>query len=88
MPPHDGVRVHDDERCAPTSPCAREADPKQAIARANLRPLAGARQRRQLLTQRQILQCDGTVSAAEQAEQPKDHDQRRRHAVSCRAFTS
>lgn len=52
MPPHDGVRVHDDEGGAPISPCAREADPKQAIVRANLRSLAGAGQRRQLLTQR------------------------------------
>jgi len=82
MPTHDGVRVYDDQRGAPTSPGACEADPKQAIPRAHLRPLAGAGHRRQLLAQRQVLDCDCPVTAAEQADQAKDHDERREHPVS------
>ena len=56
MPPHHGVGLDEHERRAPLPPRLGEEDPKQSVSRAELRTLDRARQRGQLLTEREILE--------------------------------
>jgi hypothetical protein len=80
MPAHDGVRLHDDQGRAPISPRFGEQHPKQSIARAELRTPDGAPTDGQLLTQRQVLEHDSSVSAADQPKGSEQYDQRGQHA--------
>ena len=68
MPPHDRVRLHKDHRRAPVRPEASDGDPKQSVARLEVRALGRAFQRRQLLPQHQVLQ-DHFPMAAERQRQ-------------------
>ena len=86
MPTHHGVRVHDDQGCAPVPPGVGEPYPKESIPRAKLRPLAAARQRGQLLTERQVLRRDRSVAAGDQSDEAHESDKGGQHALSCRAF--
>jgi hypothetical protein len=63
MPSDNRVRLHDDQGRAPLRPRLSEQHPKQSIARAEWRMLDGAPEDGQLLTQRHVLQRDGSVSA-------------------------
>ena len=86
MPAHDRVRLHDDQGRAPLSPGLREEHPKQSISRAELRTPDGAPKDGQLLTQRQVLERHGPVSATEQPERSELYDNRSLHLLSCRAI--
>ena len=86
MPPEHRLRLHDHQGGAPLPPRGGEQDPKQAIRWAALRALAGTCQDGQLLTKRQVLKGDRSVSAAHQADRSEENDKRRQHALSCRVF--
>src|SRR6266852_6795168 len=86
MPAHDRVRLHDDQDRAPISPRLGEEHPKQSISRAELRTPDCAPKDGQLLTQRQVLERDGPVSATDQPERSEQYDNRSQHALSCRAI--
>jgi hypothetical protein len=58
MPAHHGVRVHDDQGCAPIPPRIGEQHPKDSISLAELRTFYGALEDRQLLAECQILERD------------------------------
>jgi hypothetical protein len=45
-----------------------------------MRAFCAARQRGQLLTQREVLEGDGPVPSAEQSDQSQEYDQGRQHA--------
>ena len=53
---------------------------KSRSRRAELWTLDRARQHGQLLTEREILERDRPVSAADQPDRSEEHDQRRQHA--------
>lgn len=73
MPPHDSVGVHNDQRGAPIPPRVGEQHPQQSISGAELGALHGPLEHRQLLTERQILECDRSVSTTDQLE-ASEHD--------------
>ena len=87
MPTHDGVRVHDDQGCAPILPRVGEQHPKQSISVAELRTPHGALEHGQLLTECQILERDRSVSTADQRERSKRDDERSQHELSCPAIS-
>ena len=87
MPTHDGVRVHDDQGCAPIPPRVGEQHPKQPISVAESRTPHGALEHGQLLTEGQILERDRSVSTADQRERAKRDDERSQHELSCPAIT-
>ena len=76
MPPHDGVRLHKDQRRAPVLPEASQRDPKQSVSRPDMGAFGGALQVRQLLPQRQVFKRDGSVSTTEQPEHSEQHHKR------------
>jgi hypothetical protein len=80
MPTHDRVGLHDDQGCSPIPARLGEQHPKQAISRAEVRTPDGARQRGHLLTEREILERDRAVAAADQADRSQEHHQGRQHA--------
>ncbi len=84
MPAHDRVGLHDDQGRSPILPRLGEQDPEQSIARAEVRTPDRAPENGQLLTQRQVLERDGSVSRTEQPECSKENDKRGQHALSCR----
>ena len=86
MPAHDGVRPHDEQGAPPVPPRLGEQDPEDSIALAKLRAFCGACQRSHLLTEREVLKRDRSVSAADQSDRAESYDQRRQHALSCRRF--
>ena len=81
MPTHDGVRVHDDQGCAPILPRVGEQHPKQSISVAELGTPHGALEHGQLLTECQILERDRSVSTADQRERSKRDDERSQHEL-------
>jgi hypothetical protein len=81
---HDRVGLHDDQGRSPIPPHLGEQGTKQAIARAELRTSDCALENGQLLTQRNVLERDGSVSTAEQPERSKQHHKRGQHSLSCR----
>ena len=86
MPAHDCVRLHNDQGGAPISPGIGEYDPEQSISVAEWGTLGSAREHRQLLTGRYVLERDGSVSTAEQREGSEQDDKRSQHELSCRAI--
>src|SRR5262245_17683106 len=85
MPAHDGVGLHDEQGAPPVPPGFREQNPKESITRSKLRAFCSARERGHLLTEREVLECDGAVSAANQSDRSENNDQRCQHVSSCRA---
>ena len=71
MPSYDSVRVHDDQGRAPIPPRVGEQSPEPSISVAELGTLDGAPEHGQLLTKRQVLERDLSVSTADQPEQPE-----------------
>ncbi len=80
MPAHDRVRLHDDQGRAPISPRLGEPHPKQSISRAELRTLDRAPTDGQRLTQRQVLEHHGSVSATDQPERSEQYHKRGQYA--------
>ena len=80
VPSDHGIGLHDDQGGAPVPPRLGEEDPKQSVRRAEPRTFHRARQHGQLLTEREILERDGPVPAADQSDRSEEHHQRRQHA--------
>jgi hypothetical protein len=76
MPTHDRVGPHDDQSRSPIPPRLGEQHPKQSIARAEVRTPDRAPEDGHLLTQRHVLERDGSVSATEQPERSEQNDKR------------
>jgi hypothetical protein len=87
MPTHNRVRVHDDQSGAPIPPRLGEQHPKQSISVAELGTPRGALEHGQLLTEREILERDGSVSTADQRERSKRDFERKQHELSCPAIS-
>src|SRR5258708_4315040 len=86
MPTHDRVGLHDDQSRSPFPPRLGEQNPKQSIARTEVRTPDRAPQDGYLLTQRQVLERDSSVSTTEQPQRSKQYDKRGQHALSWRAI--
>ena len=86
MPAHDRVRLHDDQGGAPITPRVGEQDPEHSISVAEWGTLGGAPEHRQLLSEREVLKGNGSVSTAEQREGSEQDDKRSQHERSCRAI--
>ena len=86
MPAHNGVRVHDDQGCAPIPPRSGEQHPRASISVAELGTLYRALEDRQLLAECQILERDRPLSTADQREKSKRDDERSQHRLSCLAI--
>jgi hypothetical protein len=80
MPPHYRFGLHDDQGGAPVPPRLGEEDPKESVARVELWALGRAPPGGQLLTEREILERDRPMSAADQTDRSEEYDQRRQHA--------
>ena len=61
------------------SPHPRQRDPEESVAPAHLRPSHRLRVDGELVAQRQVLQCDMAVSAAEEGKQSKQAEQKGDH---------
>jgi hypothetical protein len=72
MPPHDGVRLHKDQRRAPVPPEASQSDPKQSVSRLEVRAFGDAFQRRELLPQCQVFQNQFPMAAERQCQRAPD----------------
>jgi hypothetical protein len=79
MPPHDSVRLHQDQRRAPVPPEASQSDPKQSVSRLEVQACGGAFQRRELLPQCQVLQDQFPMSAERQRHRAADQDDQLQH---------
>jgi hypothetical protein len=86
MPTDDRVGVHDEQGGAPLSPDVGQQQPKQPIAGTEWGTLHRALEQCQLLTQRQILERDCSVSPTAQRERSKRDDERSQHGPSCPAI--
>ena len=82
MPTHDSIGLHKNQGRSPIPPRLGEQDPKQSIARAELRMPDRAPENGQLLTQRHVLEHDGSVATTEQPERSKQNDKRGQHPLS------
>jgi hypothetical protein len=78
--------MHNDQRGAPIPPRGGEHHPKESISVAEWRTLDRASEYRQLLTERHVLECDRSVSAADQREGSEHDDKRGQHDLSCCAI--
>jgi len=74
VPPHHGVGLDDDQGGAPLPPRLAEEDPKESVPRVEFWSLDRTRQRGQLLTEREILERDRPVSAADQSDRSEEYD--------------
>ncbi len=86
MAAHDRVRLHNDQGGVPISPRVGEQDPEQSISVAEWGTLGGTPEHRQLLTEREVLKRDGSVSTAEQRDGSEQDDKRSQHELCCRAI--
>jgi hypothetical protein len=79
MPPHDGVRLDDEQDVSPSGPHARERDPEEAVPKGQVRARATALEDGELLAQGEVL--EGQVGArpkhrsrrGEEREQEVEH---------------
>src|SRR5437867_396274 len=86
MPPHDRVGLHDDQGRSPILPRLGEQHPKQSISAVEEGTRGVTFEHRQLLTERQVLERDGSVSTTEQPERSKQTNKLSQHALSCRSI--
>jgi hypothetical protein len=63
-----------------------QQQPKQSISSVNGRPRGRALEHGQLLAERQVLQRDRPMSAADQSQGPRQKENRSQHAPSCRVL--
>jgi hypothetical protein len=80
IPPKHRCWLHDNQGGVPLPPRVGEQDPKEPITWAELRACRDARQSGQLLTKRQVLKGNRSVSAADQADRAEEYDKRCEHA--------
>ena len=80
MPPQHRCWLHDHQGGAPLPPRVGEQYPKEPISWVELRAFTDTRQRGQLLTKRQVLKGNRSVSAADQTDRSEDYDRRCQHA--------
>jgi hypothetical protein len=81
MPPQHRLWLHDHQGGAPVPPCLGEQNPKEPISSAERRLFTGTRQCSQLLTKRQVLKGNRSVSEAHQSDRSEKYDKRRQRAV-------
>jgi hypothetical protein len=62
MPTHDRLGLHNDQGRSPILPRLGEEDPKQSVARTEVRTPDRASENPQLLTQCQVFKRDGSVT--------------------------
>jgi hypothetical protein len=79
LPPQDGVGRHDDESLSPADPDSGQADPQQAISRAQLRPGHRSLVHGKLLAEGEVLEGELTMAAEEEGEDPKQVEQEGNH---------
>jgi hypothetical protein len=79
MPPHDRVRLHKDHRRAPVPPDATQGDPKQSVARLEVRTRGRAFHRPELLSQCHVLQDQFAMAAERQRQGAADYDEKLQH---------
>jgi hypothetical protein len=72
MPPQHRLGLHDHQRGAPLAPPLGQEDPKESVAVTERWALTRSGQRGQLLTERGILERDGSVSATEQSDRSEE----------------
>ena len=87
MPPHDGIRVHDNQGCSPIPPRVGEQHPKQSVSVVELGTPDGALEHCHLLTECEILERDRSVSTADQRERSNGDDERSQLELSCPAIS-
>jgi hypothetical protein len=85
MPSHHGVRLDEHERGAPVPPRLGQDDPKQPVPFPQLRTRAGASQRIELLTEREVLEGQFAMSSTGQREGTDEYNHHLQHASFCRA---
>ena len=66
MPPQHRLGLHDHQSSTPLAPSLGEEDPEESVSPAELWALDRSGQCRQLLPEREILEGDSPVSAAQQ----------------------
>src|SRR5207247_996086 len=79
LPPQDGVGRHDDKGLSPAGPDSGQADPQQAINRAQLRPGHRSLEHGKLLAEGEVLEGELTMAAEEEREEPKQVEQEGNH---------
>jgi len=79
MPSLDGARLHEHHGGAPVPPASGQGDPKQSVARLEVRAFGRAFHRRQLLPQRQVLQYQFAMAAERQRQRTADHHEQLQH---------
>src|SRR5262249_7135392 len=72
LPTEHGVGGHDDESPPPACPPAGHPDPEPSITPAELRPRRCPLVHGKLLTQRQVLEGEGAVAAAEERKESNE----------------
>src|SRR5262245_39803182 len=87
MPAEDRVWLDEDQGLSPIPPGVSEQDPKESVTRAKSWAFGSALQSGQLLTKRQVLQSNGSVTRADQADCTEEDHDRRQHGLSCRGFS-
>ena len=81
MPPQHRVRLYDHQGGTPLPPPFGEQDPKESIPPSELRAIEGARQRGQLLTEREVLERNRPVPTTRQHDRSKHHDDGHQHVA-------
>jgi hypothetical protein len=79
VPPHDGVGPHDEQGRAPRWPGLGEEDLKESVPRAELWAPDRAGQRGHLLAEREILERNCPMTAADQSDRSEEDDHSRQH---------
>ena len=72
MPPDDRIRLDDHQRVRPPRPHLPQHNPQRPVGGTDTRPLAPRLERRQLLSQHQVLQDQAMVRAEGRNESPED----------------
>jgi hypothetical protein len=72
MPPQHRLGLHDHQGGAPLAPPLGQEDPKESVPPTELWALTRSGQRGQLLTECEILERDGSVSATEQSDRSEE----------------
>jgi hypothetical protein len=80
MPSHNGVGLHEHEYRSPVPPRVSQDDPKQPIARPELRTRHRASQRIELLAEGEVLEDQFVMSPAGQRQRANEHKDHLQHA--------
>ena len=72
MPPQHRLGLHDHQGGAPLAPRLGQEDPKESVPATELWAPTRSAQRGELLTEREILERDGSVSTTEQSDRSEE----------------